>query len=69
MIEAKDPLFVEAKEACRKQGFVTVSRIQRVLRIGFSRAARLVDLMIEDGFCEKATEQNSGHRKIIEDVK
>ena len=46
----KDELLEQAKEWSRKQGFVSVSYIQRIMRIGYTRAARLVDYMIEDGF-------------------
>ena len=59
-----DPLLEQAKEVAAKQGFVTLSSTQRMLRIGYGRAARLIDLMIEEGFCENGYEPNTYRRKI-----
>jgi DNA segregation ATPase FtsK/SpoIIIE-like protein len=67
-----DPLLPQAKEASIKQGFVSISNTQRMLRIGYTRAARLIDLLIEEGFCESSYEPDTYRRKIInstEDVK
>ena len=64
----KDELLEQAKEWSRKQGFVSVSYIQRIMRIGYTRAARLVDYMIEDGFCQDEYMAGTGHRQIIEAV-
>lgn len=63
----KDELLEEAKEWSRKQGYVSVSYIQRIMRIGYVRSARLVDLMIEDKFCGEYIPGTS-HREIIEAV-
>ncbi|HUG34536.1 MAG TPA: DNA translocase FtsK 4TM domain-containing protein [Anaerolineales bacterium] len=40
-----DPLLVEAIELVRKEGRASVSMLQRRMRIGYTRAARLVDVM------------------------
>jgi S-DNA-T family DNA segregation ATPase FtsK/SpoIIIE len=42
---ATDPLLVEAIELVRKEGRASVSMLQRRMRIGYTRAARLVDMM------------------------
>jgi DNA segregation ATPase FtsK/SpoIIIE-like protein len=49
----KDPLIEQAKKVSRKVGYVSVSYLQRNMRIGYTRAASLVDKLIEEGFCEK----------------
>jgi len=49
-IEAKgDPLLNEAISLVRREGRASVSMLQRRLRIGYTRAARLVDTMEEKG--------------------
>jgi DNA segregation ATPase FtsK/SpoIIIE-like protein len=63
-----DPLLPQAKEASIKQGFVTLSNTQRMLRIGYSRAARLIDLLIEEGFCEGGYDPGTYRRKIIKSM-
>ncbi len=40
-----DPLFGDAVEIVRKEGRASVSMLQRRLRIGYTRASRLVDMM------------------------
>jgi S-DNA-T family DNA segregation ATPase FtsK/SpoIIIE len=40
-----DPLFNDAVEIVRKEGRASVSMLQRRLRIGYTRASRLVDTM------------------------
>lgn len=49
---APDPLLPEAKALSMDLGKVSVSFLQRRMRIGYTRAARLADYMIADGFCE-----------------
>ena len=44
-----DPLFAEAVDLVRKEGRASVSMLQRRLRIGYTRAARLVDNMEDQG--------------------
>ncbi|MEW6402873.1 MAG: DNA translocase FtsK 4TM domain-containing protein [Chloroflexota bacterium] len=47
--EEGDPLFTEAVDLVRKEGRASVSMLQRRLRIGYTRSARLVDQMEEKG--------------------
>ena len=44
-----DPLFREAAEACIQQGSGSTSLLQRRLRIGYGRAARVVDQLCDAG--------------------
>jgi S-DNA-T family DNA segregation ATPase FtsK/SpoIIIE len=44
-----DPLFAEAVDFVRKEGRASVSMLQRRLRIGYTRAARIVDMMEDQG--------------------
>ena len=61
-----DPLLSDAKEWSLKEGYVSVSYLQRILRVGYTRAARLVELLIEEGFCEEARVQvDSPRHKIV----
>ena len=64
-----DTLLDEAMELSKKQGFVSVSYIQRVMRIGYTRASRLVDEMIEKGFCEEEYAEGKGHRALCQTQK
>jgi S-DNA-T family DNA segregation ATPase FtsK/SpoIIIE len=47
--EEGDPLYSEAVDLVRREGRCSVSMLQRRLRIGYTRAARLVDRMEEKG--------------------
>jgi S-DNA-T family DNA segregation ATPase FtsK/SpoIIIE len=51
----KDDLFDEAARIVVESGQVSISYLQRKLRIGFSRAARLVDMMEAEGLISPAT--------------
>ena len=44
-----DPLLAEAIDLVRREGRASVSMLQRRLRIGYTRAARLVDMMEDKG--------------------
>jgi len=44
-----DPLYEQAVEAVRKQQRASVSLVQRLLRIGYNRAARLIETMAAAG--------------------
>ena len=44
-----DPLLPEAIELVRKEGRASVSMLQRRMRIGYTRAARIVDVMEDKG--------------------
>ncbi len=58
-----DPLFEKALEIVLQQGKASVSYIQRRLKIGFNRAARLVEMMEEKGIVGPA--QGSRPRDIL----
>ena len=49
----KDPLLEEAIDLSRRQGRASVSMLQRRLRIGYTRASRLVEAMQEKGVIGK----------------
>jgi S-DNA-T family DNA segregation ATPase FtsK/SpoIIIE len=44
-----DPLLAEAIDLVRREGRASVSMLQRRMRIGYTRAARIVDMMEEKG--------------------
>ena len=46
---ARDALFDEAVNVVREAGRASVSLLQRRLRIGYTRAARLIELMEQEG--------------------
>jgi DNA segregation ATPase FtsK/SpoIIIE, S-DNA-T family len=47
--EEGDPLYDEAVDLCRRQGRASISMLQRRMRIGYTRAARLIEKMQEQG--------------------
>lgn len=51
----KDPMLDEAIDLSRRQGRASMSMLQRRLRIGYTRAARLVESMQEKGIIGKET--------------
>jgi S-DNA-T family DNA segregation ATPase FtsK/SpoIIIE len=51
----KDDLYDEAARIVVESGQVSISYLQRKMRIGFSRAARLVDMMEAEGLVSPAT--------------
>ena len=60
----EDELFDEAVEMVRRLGKASVSLLQRRLRIGYTRAARLIDVMEERGIVGPATE-GSKPREVL----
>jgi S-DNA-T family DNA segregation ATPase FtsK/SpoIIIE len=60
----KDELFDEAARIVVSSGQASISYLQRRLRIGFSRAARLIDMMEMDGIVSAAT---NGKREVLVD--
>ena len=44
-----DPLFTDAVDFVRREGRASVSMLQRRMRIGYTRAARIVDMMEDKG--------------------
>jgi S-DNA-T family DNA segregation ATPase FtsK/SpoIIIE len=51
--EDKDPLLEEAIDLSRRQGRASVSMLQRRLRIGYTRASRLIETMQEESIIGK----------------
>jgi DNA segregation ATPase FtsK/SpoIIIE-like protein len=60
-----DELLDEAEEVVREYGKASISLLQRRLRIGYSRAARLIDLLEGHGIIGPA-EQGGRSREILE---
>ena len=63
--ETGDPLFDEAVDLVRRQGRCSVSMLQRRLRIGYTRAARLVDVMEEKGIVSEP-KGGTGVRDVLD---
>ena len=61
----KDELYDDAARMVVQSGQVSISSLQRKLRIGFSRAARLVDMMEADGLVSAAS--GSKPREVLVD--
>jgi S-DNA-T family DNA segregation ATPase FtsK/SpoIIIE len=61
----KDDLYDEAARIVVSSGQASISYLQRRLRIGFSRAARLIDMMEMDGVVSPAT---NGKREVLVDT-
>ena len=47
--DGDDPLMIQALDVVRQQGTASASMLQRRLRIGYNRAARLIEQMEDDG--------------------
>jgi len=63
--EPGDPLYSEAVDLVRREDRVSVSMLQRKLRIGYTRAARLVDTMEEQGIIGPS-EGNTQVRQVLD---
>jgi S-DNA-T family DNA segregation ATPase FtsK/SpoIIIE len=63
--ESEDPLLKEAIDLSRRQGRASISMLQRRLRIGYTRAARLVERMEEKGIVS-APDPSTGTREILD---
>jgi len=63
--EEKDPLYMEAVDLVRREGRCSVSMLQRRLRIGYTRSARLVDMMEEKGIVSEP-QGGTGVRDILD---
>lgn len=61
--EFSDELFIEACEFIFEQGAASSSSLQRRFRIGYNRAARLIDMMEDNGLISKAN--GSKPRKLL----
>jgi S-DNA-T family DNA segregation ATPase FtsK/SpoIIIE len=58
-----DSMFQEALDVVRNDGKVSTSYIQRRLKIGYNRAARIIDEMEEQGFI--SSPDHTGKREIL----
>ena len=58
-----DPMYDEAVSVVLKSRKASISNIQRQLRIGYNRAARLIEQMEADGIVSSA--ENNGNRTIL----
>jgi S-DNA-T family DNA segregation ATPase FtsK/SpoIIIE len=63
--ESGDPLTTEAMDLVRREGRASVSMLQRKLRIGYTRAARLIDTLEERGIIGPP-EDATGVRKVLD---
>jgi S-DNA-T family DNA segregation ATPase FtsK/SpoIIIE len=63
--EEQDPIYGDALELVRKRKRASISMLQRRLRIGYTRAARLIEQMEEDGIIGPATE-GSKPREVLD---
>jgi S-DNA-T family DNA segregation ATPase FtsK/SpoIIIE len=62
--EGKDDMYRQAVEEVRKSGKASISLLQRKLRIGYSRAARMIDQMEADGIVGPETGGTRG-REVL----
>jgi S-DNA-T family DNA segregation ATPase FtsK/SpoIIIE len=63
--EETDPLMEEAVDLIRRQGRASISMLQRRLRIGYTRAARLIEKIEEKGIISPP-EPGSGAREVLD---
>lgn len=63
--ENKDPMFDEAVDLCRRQGRASISMLQKRLRIGYTRAARIIEMMEDKGIVSTPT-PGSGTREVLD---
>lgn len=63
--DGEDDLYEEVREAVIKAGKASTSFLQRTFRIGYSRAARLMDLLEERGVI--GSQDGSAPREVLED--
>ena len=59
----KDELYQQALDIIRSEGKASTSFLQRKLQIGYNRAARIIDMMEEDGIVSKAN--HVGKRDVL----
>ena len=61
--ENKDELYRTAIEIIKSEGKASTSFLQRKLQIGYNRAARIIDMMEEEGIVSKAN--HVGKREVL----
>lgn len=54
----------QAIELVKRVGWIGISMLQRQLRIGYPRAARIMDELIDAGIVESERDANGKHRLI-----
>ncbi len=59
----KDELYQTAVEIIKTEGKASTSFLQRKLQIGYNRAARIIDMMEEEGLVSKAN--HVGKRDVL----
>ena len=59
----KDELYSTALEIIKSEGKASTSFLQRKLQIGYNRAARIIDMMEEEGVVSKAN--HVGKRDVL----
>ena len=62
-IDDRDELYKNALELVKSEGKASTSFLQRKLQIGYNRAARIIDMMEENGIVSKAN--HVGKREIL----
>ena len=60
----KDELYQAALEIIKTEGKASTSFLQRKLQIGYNRAARIIDMMEDEGIVSKAN--HVGKRDVIQ---
>ena len=63
--EEGDPMMKEAVDLVRREGRASITMLQRRLRVGYTRAARLIDRMEEDGIIGPSL-SNSQVREVLD---
>ena len=59
----KDELYSQALEIIKSEGKASTSFLQRKLQIGYNRAARIIDMMEDEGIVSKAN--HVGKRDVL----
>ena len=54
MEDTMKELYERARELCIKEGKMSAPRLERLLRIGYARAAKLMDMLLENGVLGEA---------------
>jgi len=60
-----DPMYADAVDLVRREGRASITMLQRRLRVGYTRAARLIDTMEEKGVISPAL-PNSQVREVLD---
>ena len=61
--EKKDQLYADAIHLVKSEGKASTSFLQRKLLIGYNRAARIIDMMEDEGIVSKAN--HVGKREVL----